>query len=56
MTDERARLDAKYGRILAQHNRMRRSAWTAHRLHGISNALDVVKARIDALDNVRIAA
>lgn len=54
--EERDRLVAKYVRILDMHNRFRMHVSTVTRLPGAALALDVVCARITALDSMRIAA
>lgn len=52
---DRDRLVAKYSRLLEIHLRNRTAAFCT-RLPGIGKALAVVKARIEAIDNMRLAA
>lgn len=49
-------LSDKYARLLALHDRYRRSVATARLLPSINVALDSVKARMNALENERAAA
>lgn len=49
-------LSGKYVRLLALHDKYRRSPMTARFLPSIGVALDHVRARLDALENERRAA
>ena len=56
MITEKQRLEAKFALLMARHLECRRSWMTAHRLPGLSNAIEIVRARLWALDEERLAA
>lgn len=53
---ERERLEAKFSLLMSRHLEARRSWMTAHRLPGLANAIEIVRARLWALDDERLAA
>lgn len=56
MATEKQRLEAKFSLLMSRHLEARRSWMTAHRLPGLSNAIEIVRARLWALDTERLAA